>query len=1666
MEIEQTDSYTDKFYRHRLHHGVSCDCADCDLDHLCCEHPQFNKYLQENNLKLQEALHTSLPIEQWAPTYTASTVLEARGISAANTPFTATVQDNKLPQFNDKVENWWEMDEKLLFPQPTQFHAPIDFFCPCLLQCTCAMELSIFINRSAHEDMPVPSFPPLVCPLVLGLHSKNPEIISLFLSRLFTKIQPNILPPLIKQDKEGNPLPPEPRDVKEARTVGDYDKEYIAGKMLTLLTLPCRGYASILAYNYPTAQWKKDLREKFGLPQREGEEENFLSLLFNYYDMPSSLLLRNKRLTLISPAHLLKWCGVDVARKLLSTKITVFNAAIDVVDSANRRLDLYSTKRYVDLSDYETKIKLASRHGICYGPAPEGEVKATEEDEEEDEDDEEEEEPPAIPFTPVQHATPAKEKAEGDDDADDDEEEEHAIDPDILDPSGPSLKTAYWRKLAKEVPPILQPLYNVLLYIVADDWNQLAELWEEEQAKVARVHLSILNQLKQGGDLLFTYNSIAKCNTYQLSSVEELKEKLPSAYDDEEDQEVDVHTPLSEEFLDTWGTHVMAHLRAVTLGLATQALTTDTQDEKLPLEAVMEVVFSPLYIADVIFSSTTTMYWKDAIHMNRDYDLSMSQDLTAFTGLNVRGLTSDINEYITIALRYDNVRFFCTLVYMIIEVNGLPARFASKYLDDGDKQDPRRAMAMVCEFVPDLRALLSSSSLLIVALKQQSLQCVTALTQMFPIWCWQQLATWAYTGFSPAEVMRLARTMSESVSPVLSAFDAHTMRKLTPIFGCYLHALLENRFDSELLQDDGEALGIVYGTYDKYVQSRQGFYTRGDGAHGITTEYSEDNIHSQRTLIRDLRYYMETQELPCPFCLAGHSDCGADHGLELTPESIFRFPTGLMDIAVIMGHTSVASSLLLLSMALRSKFSLTETFRLFSKETILEEDLLETKDFGLLTPENARCIHTATSLDEIHTTLHKRYLPYLMTRFLVSPMLISSFQERLNNSVLYVHPFVTATCLDNQDFMHLISTAGFDTLTSTESHHYAVDPLVASIGSPTTVMLRTMFTLIRQRYKRLILVLFTCARSVSANILANDELVFCSAIAHPLPIITHAFVKFPYEMFQVRPQEGSKTLPLSARLLIFAHSNIIDYMLYDVVSAACNGILDAYGIKEELQLVNSYCVTPGVRRAEEPYPGDEERDGEGDDEQEEDDEEETQARKEWYADQRRLLQEENERIEPDATRREKTTPSFALALRTASPWVLYCLLRCVHPGYDAHEAMHHILDHILTNETVYSSSPFVYNDNAAIGSSAQQPNPVVDDVITTRNRDLLNAVATINKMTAAVQLSAKATGDRLGTQWSMLYNRFPVGLTLDPLLINDETPFEQVHPNLAADDNEPIPHINMDILKEIEDEEQSQQNAKLDGDLGDELASGLTPEEEAQRQLLQRERLLSRLKFDRFETREAMPPRRSPYGTAPTNKIDIDAIVDVDQTPLTNFLARGMLSTMPSRTYVDYKDDKGAPVSVATLLKCAMIHCLNAKIYGVPTEKKNQVMTVPMVALAPRCNNVPAFKTIVDTKDKTLFDVFMGYGSVLSPDEQPERTEKMPGHTPQELRDLLDQLTLDDPEWGAHVNQTIDHNTQVLSTSIKAAFDSLQRELEPNNNSSNMTLSDDAFPGLGGGGLF
>lgn len=1507
--------------------------------------------------------------------------------------------------------------------------------------------------------MPTPSFPPLVCPLVLALTSRNQDISSLFLSRLFTKVQPNILPPLQKNDKEGNPLPPEPRDVKEPRTLQNYDKEYVTGKMLTLLTLPCRGYASILVYNYPTADWKKQLREKLKLPEPEQEDaDNFMSLLFNYYDMPTSLLLRNKRLSLLSPAQFLNFCGIDVARKLLTQKITVFNAKVDVLDSANRRLEMYSTKKYVDLSDYENKIKLATRHAICYGPKPEGTVvkKAGEEDDEEEEDEdeefdptkedeEEEEQPPAIPYLKVEPI---------------DEEKEHLIDPDVLDVSGPQLDTKYWRDLAKAAPPRLRAIYQILSCLVADDWVKLADIWEEHAKDIATVHYTLLSLLKKGEELLFAYSSMAKCNTYQLPTFEKLKEEMPESYDEESE--------INDALVIHYGSHIMGHFRAVVIGLATGALTMGTQDEKLPLESVLEIIYSPLYVGDVIFSSTTTMYWKSSVHMNPDYDLSLSQNLTPFTGMNIRGLTSDVNEYVLLAMRHDNVRFFTALLYMIIEINGLPARFLAEFGQEKPelKNDPRGAMAMVCEFVPDLRALLSSTSLLIMALTQHAVQCVMALVHTFPIWCWQQLATWAYTGFSPSDCMRLARAMSEAIPPVLSTFDSNTIRKLTPIFGRYVNALLENKFDPEVLNGDGEALGVVYGVYDKYTQSRKGYFTRGDGANGLTTEYNEADIHTHRTLLRDMRHYIDGEH-KCPFCQAGHSDAGFEHSLECDPEFIFRLPTGLIDIAVIMGHTSVASALLLLSMALRSQFTLTETFRLFSKEVIIpedqrellagvddedevdDEDLFKTTNFSKLTPATSKCICHATDVNDLHSLIPKRYFPYLLIRFLCSPMLVPSFDPDLRNSMLYIHPFITASAVDNQDLLHLFSTAGFDTLTTTEVHNYAVDPLTASVGSPTTVMLRTMFTLIRQRFKRIIMILFNCARSVTSAILSTDELVFISAIANPLPIITHSFTKFPYEMFQVKPQEGAKTLPLSSRLLMFSHSNIIDYMLYKVVSTAANGVLSAFKVAEEYLLVDDYSVTPLSRREDVPFPGDDDEDGATNPEGQEEDDEETQMERiEWYAEQKRLRDEENEELQPDPLKREVTTPSMALALRTSSPWVLYALLRCLHPSYDAHGTLMHINEHIITAPelTIYSNSPFVFNDNAGIGSSSASPNAVVDDQIGTRNRDLLNAVATINKLTAAVQLHAKATGDRLGTQWSLLYNRFPVGLSVDPRFINDEVPLNEYDPKLNEEEEgrEEVYHLNKEKMNELIDSEKKLMEDRQGGLFGDE---GISQEEEMKQQIESRYRMLNALKYDRFEQREPMPERRSPYCAHPTSELDVERIMDHDGTPLSAYLQRAMLSTMPSRKYDEMKDKEGNVIPVQTVLLSAMLHCLNAKVYGVPSGEDNKIMTVPMIALAPRCNNIPALKNILDRGDKVLFDVFAGYGSIINADEQDEQkamiAQKMGshGHDPQSLRDALDELVQDDPEWGQYVNQTIDHNTRVLGESLQGALRQFQQAM-------------------------
>eukprot|EP00461_Guttulinopsis_vulgaris_P003074 UN03075 len=208
-------------------------------------------------------------------------------------------------------------------------------------------------------------------------------------------------------------------------------------------------------------------------------------------------------------------------------------------------------------------------------------------------------------------------------------------------------------------------------------------------------------------------------------------------------------------------------------------------------------------------------------------------------------------------------------------------------------------------------------------------------------------------------------------------------------------------------------------------------------------------------------------------------------------------------------------------------------------------------------------------------------------------------------------------------------------------------------------------------------------------------------------------------MFQVRPQEGAKTLPLSSRLLMFAHSNVIDFMLYDVVSAAANGIMRAYKIDEKYHLVNDFVVTPSSRREDIPYPGDDEEDKKKEDEdnededveQDEDDEEEQLRRIEWYAEQKRLRDEEDAQIQPDPLKREVTTPSFALSLRTASPWILYSLLRCVHPAYDAHQSLLHVVENIITapEVTIYSNTPFTFNDNSGIGSCGAEANALVDD---------------------------------------------------------------------------------------------------------------------------------------------------------------------------------------------------------------------------------------------------------------------------------------------------------------------------------------------------------------------
>jgi hypothetical protein len=71
----------------------------------------------------------------------------------------------------------------------------------------------------------------------------------------------------------------------------------------------------------------------------------------------------------------------------------------------------------------------------------------------------------------------------------------------------------------------------------------------------------------------------------------------------------------------------------------------------------------------------------------------------------------------------------------------------------------------------------------------------------------------------------------------------------------------------------------------------------------------------------------------------------------------------------------------------------------------------------------------------------------------------------------------------------------------------------------------------------------------------------------------------------------------------------------------------------------------------------------------------------------------------------------------------------------------------------------------------------------------------------------------------------------------------------------------------------------------------------------------------------------------------------------------------------------------------------------------------------------------------------MGYGSVISPDEQPESAASVPGHEPQALRDYMDQIIAENPEWGAHVHQTVDHNTQVLTSSLQNAFQSLSKAM-------------------------
>lgn len=220
-----------------------------------------------------------------------------------------------------------------------------------------------------------------------------------------------------------------------------------------------------------------------------------------------------------------------------------------------------------------------------------------------------------------------------------------------------------------------------------------------------------------------------------------------------------------------------------------------------------------------------------------------------------------------------------------------------------------------------------------------------------------------------------------------------------------------------------------------------------------------------------------------------------------------------------------------------------------------------------------------------------------------------------------------------------------------------------------------------------------------------------------------------------------------------------------------------------------------------------------------------------------------------------------------------------------------------------------------------------------------------------------------------------------------------------------------------------------------------SPEEQLQRQIEQREKLLSRLKFDRFELRDKMPFRRSPYCTDPVQELDINKITDSEGNPLSDFLQRGMLSTMPSRKYNKLTDSQGNIIPVHSVLLSAMLHCLNSKVYGVPTGKENQIMTVPMIALAPRCNNVEAFTNIVAREDKTVFDVFIGYASVISPDEQNQTAAMPPGHEPQALRDCLDDVIQQNPEWGAHIHQSVDHCTEVIVNSIQNAFKSLQEQM-------------------------